>query len=372
MIYFDNNATTKIIPSVFDAMRPFLEETYGNPSSAHQAGNPARVAIEKARNQIAQKLEVTANEITFVGSGSEANTHAIVGGMLTPLDRGRNLVISAVEHPSVKEAARFAAKKFGFELRIAPFVVEGNQVRREPILELIDEDTKVVSMMIANNETGVLLPVAEVFQAAEKFGCLRHCDAAQGLGKIDIRPDALHCDALTLAPHKLHGPKGIGVFYLKRGVKLDPWILGGPQEYGRRAGTENVASIVGTGAAVSAIDGAVHRKLAELRNYFEDQLTAALPKKTKINFRKLARIPNTSSVQFPGQDANLLLIKLDKHQICVSAGSACSSGSLSVSKVLLASGLTEREASCTLRISFSRLNTRAEIDRFIEVLKKIL
>jgi len=372
MIYFDNNATTKIIPSVFEAMRPFLEEEYGNPSSPHQAGNAPRVAIEKARNQIAGKLGVTANEITFVASGSEANTHAVVGGMLTPLDKGRNLVISAVEHPSVKEAARFAAKKFGFELRVAPFIIEGGKVLTEPILELIDEDTKVVSIMIANNETGAILPVAEVFQAAEKFNCLRHCDAAQGLGKIDIHPKSLHCDALTLAPHKFHGPKGIGVLYLRRGVKLDPWVLGGPQEYGRRAGTENVASIVATGKAVATIEPQVHQKLAELRNYFEDRLGHDLAHKAKINFRNLARIPNTSSVQFPGQDANLLLIKLDKQGICVSAGSACSSGSLSVSKVLLASGLSEKEASCTLRISFSRLNDKSEIDRFIDALKKVL
>lgn len=372
MIYFDNNATTEVTAPVFEAMKLFYQAEFGNPSSPHQAGNLPRVAVETARNQFAKAMGVSATEITFVGTGSEANTHTIIGGMLSPLEKGKNLVISAIEHPSVREAARFAAKKFDFELRIAPFEIRNGRVAAEPFFERIDQNTKVVSIMLANNETGVLMPVGEIFEKAATFGCIRHCDAAQGMGKIPIIPRDLHCDALTLAPHKFHGPKGIGVYYQKRGVKIDPWILGGSQEYGRRAGTENVAGIVGAGEAVAQITPEVHQKLGVIRDYFEAQLASQLHDKVVINFQNLPRIPNSSSVQFLGKDANLLLIKLDQRGICVSAGSACSSGSLSVSKILLASGLTEKQAASTLRITFSRNNTLEEVDTCIQVLKDLL
>lgn len=372
MIYLDNNATTKLTPSVTDAMLPFINDLYGNPSSAHQAGNKPRVAVEKARNQIAKVIGATPSEITFVGTGSEANTHAIIGGMLTPMEPGKNLVISAVEHPSVRDAAKFAAKKFGFELREVSFCIKNGAVDPEPFFEAIDSDTKVVSIMLANNETGVIMPVREVFEHAKAYDCLRHCDASQGLGKVSVTIQDLGCDALTLAPHKFHGPKGIGIFYLSRKIKIDPWILGGPQEYGRRAGTENVAGIVGVGAAAASIESGISEKLAQLRNRFEVGLETALGSKVAINFKNLPRIPNTTSAQFRDQDANLLLIKLDKEGLCVSAGSACSSGSLSVSKVLLASGLTEKQAGATLRISFSKLNTIEEVDQAVAIFKKVL
>ena len=372
MIYFDNNATTQLTPNVFDAMRPFLQECYGNPSSAHQAGSKPRIAVERARGQVAAALGVTSSEITFVGTGSEANTQAIIGGMLSPMEPGKNLVISTVEHPSIREAAKFAANKFGFELREVPFETNGRTVRVEPFFERIDQNTKVISLMLANNETGVIMPVAEVFQFARQWSNLRHCDAAQGLGKMRVRVQDLNCNAMTLAPHKFHGPKGIGVFYLQRGIKLDPLILGGPQEYGRRAGTEDVAGIVGVGEAAASIGPEIYETLAALRDYFEQELTKAVGDRIAVNFKNLPRIPNTSSVQFVGQDANVLLIKLDKEGVCVSAGSACSSGSLSVSKILLASGLNEKEAAGTLRISFSKLNTRPEIDQGIAAMARIL
>ncbi len=372
MIYFDNNATTQIAPAALAAMKPFLDEGYGNPNSSHQEGTRARAAVERARVQTAKALGVNASEIVFTGSGSEADNHAVLGPLWARGEPGKNLVISAVEHPAVRVAAEWAAAHFGFELRVAPIRLADDGVDAAPFLDLIDRDTLLVSVMYANNETGVVLPIQEIFAAAGAVGATRHTDAVQALGKLPINPKALGADLLTIAGHKIHGPKGVGALYIRRGVAIEPLIHGGGQESGRRAGTENTAQIVGFGAAVELAVQPGMDAVRALRDRFEAELDRRFGDRAVVNFQTLPRTPNTSSVQFPGQDAALLLIKLDRRGICVSTGSACNSGSLKASSVLTASGLSEKAAAATLRFSFSRMNTEAEVDKALDALEDIL
>ena len=372
MIYLDNNATTPMLAEVRAALLPFLEQAYGNPNSPHQQGNQARVAIEKARSQVAKALGVLPSEITFTGCGSEANNHAIVGSLLARRERRKNLVISAIEHPSVEMTARWAAGQFGFELRIAPFRISEGKIDPQPFFDCIDEDTVLVSVMAANNESGVQLPLREIFQAAKAVGSLCHADGIQGFGKWRLLPGELGIDLLSISAHKIHGPKGVGALYIRRGVHIESLIHGGSQENNRRAGTENVAHIVGLGVAAHHTAEFDNQSIASVRDYFESELTRQLGDRVTINFQALNRTPNVSSVCFKKEDANLLLIKLDRKGICVSTGSACSSGSLSASKGLMAAGLTEAQAQSTLRFSFSRFNTRAEVDQTTTALVEIL
>lgn len=373
MIYFDNNATTQILDEVRDAMLPFLSDQYGNPSSAHALGNKARVATDRARKQIATCLGVTSSEIVITGCGSEANNQAIIGTLLNHMDTpGKNLVISAIEHPAVLATAQWACKRFGFECRIAPIKIKDHQIDPQPFLDCIDENTVLVSVMAANNETGVLLPLVPIFKAARSVGAICHTDAVQGIGKIGIKPLEVGADLLSFSAHKFHGPKGIGGLFIRRGIKLESLIHGGSQENGRRAGTEAVPNLVGMGAAADIAQNTDIEAIAKLRDMFEERLLALYGNKVHINFRDLARTPNASSVQFKGQDGNLLLIKLDRQGFCVSTGAACSSGSLTPSKGLMAMGLNQREAAATLRISFSKLNTVAEVEALLEALPKIV
>ena len=372
VIYFDNNATTPLSPSVREAMLPFLGEAFGNPNSVHEAGTRTRAAIERARTKVANGLGVTASEITFTGSGSEANNHAVIGALLAQEASGKNLVVSSIEHPSVGVTAAWAAKRFGFELRVAPFRVESDRVDPSPFLERIDTDTVLVSVMAANNETGVLMPLEPIFQAAKKVGALCHTDAVQGFGKIDLRPVEWGVDLLGISGHKFHGPKGAGALFIRRGVKIEPLIHGGPQESARRAGTENVANIVGLGVAAEEAAVADKTTIRALRDYFESRLADGWAGSASVNFQKLLRTPNASSVLFAGQDANLLMIKLDRKGVCISTGAACSSGSLTASKTLLAMGLKETQATATLRFSFSKYNTKSEVDEALDRLAQIL
>lgn len=368
MIYFDNNATTPVLAEVREAMLPFFEDSFGNPNSVHQVGNKARVAIERARGQMAKALGVMTSEIVFTGCGSEADNQAILGVLLKIPDSGKNLVISSIEHPAIAETAAWAAARFGFELRIPPFSVREGRVDPMPFLDAIDENTVLVSVMAASNETGVTMPLGEIFAAARKVGALCHTDAVQAFGKIPIKPADIGADLLSLSAHKFHGPKGVGMLYIRRGVSLEPLLHGGSQENARRAGTENVAYIVGMGKAAECAVASDHAAIGQLRDYFEARLAEIYGEQIAFNFAGLARTPNTSSVRFGSEDGNLLLIKMDRKGLCISTGAACSSGSLSPSKTLLASGLSEEAAQATLRFSFSRLNTRDEVDRALQII----
>ncbi len=372
MIYFDNNATTRIDPEAREAMLPYLDDAYGNPNSAHQAGNRTRVAVERARGQTARALGVTPSEIVFTGGGSESDNTAIIGALLAHASVGANLVTSAIEHSAVGATCAWAAKRFGFELRVAPLVIHEGAIDPRPFIDLIDDNTALVTVMAASNETGVVMPLAPIFARAHEVGAICHTDAVQAFGKLPGGPRELGADLLSLSAHKFHGPKGVGVLYIRRGVAIEPLIHGGSQESARRAGTENVANIVGLGKAAELAVAADPAHLAALRDGFEARLLDALGDRVKLNFAGLPRTPNTSSVCVKGGDGNLLLIKLDRLGLCVSTGAACSSGSLKPSSVLLESGLSEADARATLRISFSRFNTETELDEAVAILTKVV
>lgn len=372
MIYFDNNATTPILPEVREAMAPFLDDGYGNPNSVHQAGNRARVAVERARGQIARALDVTSGEIVFTGCGSESDNQAVIGAVLAHGVPGKNIVTSNIEHPAVGATCAWAAKQFGVECRVVPFTVVDNQVDPTPFLEAIDADTIFVSVMAASNETGVLMPLKPIFDRAHEVGALTHTDAVQAFGKGPLQPRDMGADLLSITAHKFHGPKGVGVLYMKRGVRIEPLIHGGSQENARRAGTENVANIVGMGKAAEMAAAFDVGQIRGLRDRFEQGLADTLKGRAEVNFAHLPRTPNCSSVRFGKADGNLLLIKLDRKGLCVSTGAACSSGSLKPSSVLMNSGLNEEQARATLRISFGRLNTSQEVDQALTHLDAVV
>lgn len=371
MIYFDNNATTAVTPPVLDAMMPFLTDQYGNPSSIHQLGNQARVAVEQARGKLAKAIGARSSEITFCASGTEAGNFAIAAALQQAklagtLEAGHNIVITAIEHPAVKAAATWFGKLYDVAVRVVPMRFDNGAVSLAPFVDAIDDHTLLVSVMLANNESGLILPVAEIAALAKGVGALVYCDGVQALGKLPVDVKQLGVDMLSLSAHKFHGPKGIGALYCKRGLKLPAMLHGGSQESGRRAGTENTPGIVGMGLAAELAAACDFAAVAALRDAFEQGLHERLGDKIHINFADLPRTPNISSVQFKGADGNLLLIMMDQQGLCASTGSACSSGSLSVSPVLLAMGLREAEAKGTIRFSLSRLTTRYEVDRALD------
>ena len=371
MIYLDNNATTPVLPEVFDAMKPFQEENFGNPSSVYQLGNRARVALEKARGTIASSLGALPSEIIFTGSGTEADNMALFGATAPYFNQGKNIVISNIEHPAVKKTAEWLAR-FGVECRTAQIKIYKGKVSPDPFLECLDGQTVLVSVMLANNETGLILPVGDIFKKVKAQGIiLCHTDAVQAYGKIPFQVRDLSCDLLSISSHKIYGPKGVGALYLKRGTPFEALIHGGSQENSRRPGTENVAAIVGMAKAVASFSVG-NTQIAEVRDYFEERLVSVFPERVCIHHRELERTPNTTSVGFPGRDGNVILIKLDQKGICVSTGSACHSGALSTSSTLLQLGLSEEIAKGTLRFSFSRFSTREEVDQVMEALKGVV
>lgn len=370
-IYLDNNATTEILPEVRQAMLPFLESAFGNPNSIYELGVQARAAIERSRHQVAQALGVGASEITFTGSGTEADNQALLGVAFANLTGRKKIVISALEHSAVKETAKWLGK-FGFSTVEVPFVAEQGRVSLAPFSQAIDEETLLVSVMAAHNETGILFPLPEIAQHCKKVGALLHSDAIQAFGKIAFSPEQIGLDMVSISAHKCHGPKGVGALWVRRGLKLEALVHGGPQENQRRAGTENVAGIVGFGAAAALANPEKYKTVSDLRDRFEAELLARFGKRVMINFQDFARLPQTSSVQFVGMDGNILLIKLDRAGVFASSGSACHSRSLSVSKSLLAMGLTEKEARGSVRFSLSPANSAGDIDQTLQILVRLL
>jgi cysteine desulfurase len=371
-IYLDNNATTRPWPEVVQAMQPYLGAEFGNPSSIHEMGLRARAAVEKARNQVAAALGVAALELIFTGSGTEADNLAIIGAALAARqEKRKKLVLTAVEHPAVREAANWCSR-LGFQVQTVPVRLRAGGIDPQPLLEALDDSTLLLSAMFANNETGTLLPLAECIRHCKARGILVHSDAVQAFGKMPFAPRALGLDMASFSAHKIHGPKGVGALWLRRGVALEPLLQGGSQEHSRRAGTENVAAIVGFGVAAQRAAELETQNLARLRDLFEAELISRLGQRVTLPFSSLPRNPNTSSVHFVGADANLLLIKLDRAGIQASAGSACHSGSLAVSKTLLAFGLPPEEARGVIRFSLSHQTTEQEIlesvDRIVGLL----
>ncbi len=365
-VYLDNNATTPIHPAVLDALHEALAEVYGNASSIHKEGQTARRRIEDARESVARLIGATARDIVFTSGGTESNNAAIFGA-IPPTGR-HHIVTTAVEHPSVLEPVTELGRR-GHEVIIVPAERNGS-MSAQRVIDAIRPDTRLVTMMLANNETGVIQPVAEVAQACRERGVLFHCDAVQAVGKIDVDVESLAVDTLSISAHKLHAPKGIGALYVRRGLALERYVLGGSQERRRRAGTENVPLAIAFGVAADlAVDDSGQTGIAALRDRLEHELSMLA---MTVNGFSARRLPNTSSITFQGADAEGIVIGLDLNGIAISTGSACSSGRVEPSHVLLAMGLTPDEARSTVRFSLSRFSTAEEIDRAVALVREVV
>ncbi len=374
VIYMDNNATTRVAPEVVEAMMPFLTDFYGNPSSMHTFGGAVGMAVKKARSQVADLLGADPGEITFTSCGTESDSTAILSALRTAPEK-RHIITTRVEHPAVKNLCENLETVTGHKYRVTRLKVDGEgMLDMEEYRAALSEDTALVSVMWANNETGVLFPVAEMARLAKQRGVLFHTDAVQAVGKIAINLKNLDIDFLSLSGHKLHAPKGVGVLYVKRGTLFVPFMAGGHQEHGRRGGTENVASIVGLGRACQlAAEKMVEEnsRVKELRDRLEERLLSGIPK-AMLNGHKTERLPNTANISFEYVEGEAILLHMNQHGICASSGSACTSGSLEPSHVLRAMGVPFTAAHGSIRFSLSIYNTDEEVDVVIAKMPAII
>lgn len=367
-IYLDYSSTTPVAPSVYEAMVPFLTEHYGNPSSVHALGRACREAIEDSRSKVAAMLGADPDEIVFTSGGTESNNLAIKGLMLRDAPAmGGHLVISAIEHPAVAEPARYL-ERLGNDVTVVGVDSQG-LVDPDRVAAALRPDTRLVSIMHASNETGVVQPLREIADICHARHVRVHTDAAQTVGKISTNVDELGVDLLSLAAHKCYGPKGIGALYVRRGVRLEPILHGAGHEAGLRAGTENVAQIVGLGQAAKlafrSLDESV-RRLTGLRDRLEAHLRQGLGERMTVNSRQAPRLPNTSSVNFPGITGAELLARVP--ELCASTGSACHSGVRGMSPTLAAMGLDPDDARGTVRLSVGWFTSEEDIDRAADLL----
>ncbi len=372
-VYFDNNATTPLDPQVLEAMLPFLRECFGNPSSPHQYGHRAKEAIEAAREQVGALLGCPADRLIFTCSGSEGNNTAILSAVLADPAK-RRVVTSAVEHHCVLRRLEYLRDHMGLDVVFLPVDGQGG-LDLEVLAAAITPDTALVSLMGANNETGVLWPLREIAELASQRGVLFHCDAVQMAGKEPFSIKSLPVDYLTVSAHKLHGPKGAGALYVRRGAPFTPLLFGGMQEFGRRAGTQNVAGIVGFGKAAELAQAFLsvggQARLQDLRDHLEGRILAEIPD-TVVHGGGSPRIANTASVGVGGAPQEILLEELNDRDFAVSTTSACESKSVAPSHVLSAMGVPERYLRSTLRLSLSRFNTLEEVEAFMVVFPQVV
>ncbi|WP_456407496.1 selenide, water dikinase SelD, partial [Caldithrix abyssi] len=373
-IYLDYNATAPIDPLVAEAMKPYLNAHFGNPSSAHYYGFQTRQAVEQARRQVARMLGCAPDEIIFTSGGSESNNYAIKGATLANRQRGNHIITSQIEHPAVLEVCRYL-ESLGFRVTYLP-VDEYGMVNPQAVQKAITDRTILITIMHANNEVGTIQPIAEISRLAHAHGIIMHTDAAQSIGKIAVRVDELGVDLLSVAGHKLYAPKGVGALYIKRGLRLEKLIHGADHEQNRRAGTENVLEIVGLGKACQLAQESVDQeqvRLKKLRDRLETLLLTAFPE-AKRNGHPQKRLPNTLSLSFPGVEANLIVSQLSE-SVALSAGAACHSDEVTLSHVLQAMHVPESIAMGTVRLSVGRFTTEEEIERaakqIIDVIEKL-
>jgi cysteine desulfurase len=369
--YFDNNATTRVAPEVVDAMIPFLREQWGNPSSTYAFGRQVGEHVDQARARVAALINAEPREVIFTSCGTESNNSAIHSALATQPDK-RHVLTTAVEHSANTNFCALLQKR-GYTVTFLPVTPDG-ALDLQQLEAAIRPDTAIVSVMWANNETGILFPVREIAAICRRKGTLFHTDAVQTPGKLKIDVRELDVDFLSLSAHKLHAPKGIGLLYVKRRVKYQPYIVGGGQERGRRGGTENVASIVGFGRAAELAMASLpdeHTRARALRDRLEDGILAAMPG-TSRNGAKEPRLPNTSNLAFEGVEAEGILMLLDQAGICASSGSACTTGSLDPSHVLTAMGCSVARARSSIRFSLGIYNTEAEVDYVLKHLPGII
>jgi cysteine desulfurase len=369
--YFDNNATTRVAPEVVDAMLPFLREYWGNPSSTYVFGRQVGEHVDQARARVAALINAEPREIIFTSCGTESNNSAIHSALVTQPEK-RHVLTTAVEHSANTKFCALLQKR-GYTVTFLPVAPDG-ALDLQRLEESIRQDTAIVSVMWANNETGVLFPIREVAAICRRKGALFHTDAVQTPGKLKMDVRELDVDFLSLSAHKLHAPKGIGLLYVKRRVKYQPYVVGGGQERGRRGGTENVASIVAFGRAAELAMASLpdeNTRIRSLRDRLEDGILAGIPG-TSRNGAKEPRLPNTSNVAFDGVEAEGILMLLDQAGICASSGSACTTGSLDPSHVLTAMGCSAARARSSIRFSLGIYNTGEEVDYVLQHLPGII
>jgi cysteine desulfurase len=368
----DNAATTRVSKPVLEAMLPYLTEVYGNPSSIHSFGRDARKALDKAREQVAGALGADPQEIYFTGCGTESDNWAIRGGAYARKPKGKHLITSAIEHHAVLHAMAQLEVE-GFEVTYLPVDSDG-LVHPEDLEKAFRPDTTLVSIMMANNEIGTIQPIAELAKITKAHGALFHTDAVQAIGSVAINVKSLGVDMLSLSGHKFHAPKGVGALYLKRGVKINPLMQGGAQERKQRPGTENIASIVGMGAAIEKAAATIEARnayLTPLRDRLIEGILTSIPD-VRLNGHPTKRLSNNANVSVRYIEGEALLLSLDLVGVAASSGSACTSGSLDPSHVLLAIGLPHEIAHGSLRFSLSEESTAEEVEYVIAELKKIV
>lgn len=362
-IYLDYNATTPVDPDVVEAMLPYLSLHFGNPSSTHRYGQETHVAVQMAREQVGQLLGCALEEIIFTGGGSESDNLAIRGVALARQQRGKHIITQETEHPAVLNTCKALERHYGFRVTYLPVDAYG-RVNPADVESAIDEQTILITIMHANNETGTLQPIAEIAEIAHRHGTLLHSDAAQSVGKIPVQVDELGVDLLTIAGHKLYAPKGIGALYVREGIQLEPVIYGGGQEGGRRAGTENIAYMVALGTACALAKeqlGASQARLQHLRDSLQQALEERLPGMIHLNGHSTLRLPNTLNISVDRVIGEEVLAATPG--IASSTGSACHEGSTEPSAVLMAMGLSRNRALGALRLTLGRWSTEEEIEQ---------
>lgn len=370
-VYLDNAATTALSPRVLEQMMPYLTTIYGNPSSPHSFGQEARKGVEHARDQVAKALNALPEEIIFTGCGTESDNTVLFGVAERYAKKGNHIITTNVEHHAILHTCE-ALEKRGVKVTYLP-VDENGMVTAEQVEKAITDQTILVSIMFANNEVGNIMPVAEIGKVCREHGVLFHTDAVQAVGHVPVDVKAMNIDMLSLSAHKFHGPKGVGALYVKKGIRLPAYVMGGAQERNRRAGTENVAGIVGLGAAIEIAVQQLPESAARMAK-LRDKLIAGIAERipeVKLNGHPTLRLPNNVNYSIKYIEGESILLMLDMNGIAASSGSACTSGSLDPSHVLLALGLTHEVAHGSVRLTLSDETTEEDIDYVLEVLPKV-
>ncbi|MEN8135365.1 MAG: cysteine desulfurase NifS [Thermodesulfobacteriota bacterium] len=374
IVYMDNNATTRVAPEVVAEMMPYFSDLYGNPSSMHTFGGQVGSKVAEARQKIASLIGATSDELIFTSCGTESDSTAILSA-LQALPEKRHIVTTRVEHPAVKHLCENLDKLTGHKHKVTQLLVESDgTIDLKKYEESLTDETAIVSVMWANNETGVIFPIEKMVAIAKERGILFHTDAVQAVGKIPLNMAEVPVDFLSISGHKLHAPKGVGVLYVRKGTPYVPFLIGGHQEHGRRGGTENVASIIGLGKACELAAAQLddeNTRVRALRDRLEEALLKTIPR-SLLNGHKTDRLPNTSNISFEFVEGEAILLHLDRFGICASSGSACTSGSLEPSHVLRAMGVPFTAAHGSIRFSLSVYNSEDDVDYVIEHLPQII
>ncbi len=371
-VYTDNNATTKVADEVIKEMLPYFGELYGNPSSMHTFGDQVGKKIKEARQRVADFINADPDEIVFTSCGTESDNSAVYSAINAYPDK-KHIVTSNVEHPAINNLYKLLKRTKGYEVTFVPVDKKG-LLNLDVLYKSLSGNTAIVSLMWANNETGVLFPIKEIAQKVREKGILFHTDAVQAAGKVPIDVKAAGVDMLSLSGHKIHAPKGVGVLYIKKGLKFSPFLIGGHQEKGRRGGTENAVSIIGLGKAAELAKEhlpIMDTKVKGLRDYLQNALLEKIPS-SSVNGDLEKRLPNTLSIGFDAVEGESILLMLDREGICASSGSACTSGSLDPSHVLMAMEVPFKSAHGSIRFSLSHYNTKKEMDHIITALVPVI